>query len=76
MRKKTIHVVPNSSRGGWDVKQGGAGRAFRYFDIKKDAIDYGRDLSRNVGSEFCIHGLDGKIQQKDSHGNDPFPPRG
>jgi hypothetical protein len=23
-----------------------------------------------------IHGRDGKIQSKDSHGHDPFPPKG
>jgi len=27
-------------------------------------------------NEFYIHGKNGQIQQKDSHGNDPFPPRG
>ena len=31
---------------------------------------------RREGSELLIHGQDGKIQRKDSHGKDPFPPRG
>ena len=26
--------------------------------------------------DVYIHGKDGKIQNKDSHGNDPYPPKG
>jgi hypothetical protein len=69
------HVVPNPN-GGWDVKKGGAERASGHFDRKQEAVDKGRIISRNQGTEFVIHGQDGRIQQKDSHGNDDFPPRG
>lgn len=75
MSKKTTHVVHNP-KGGWDVKQGGADRASKHFDNKQPAVDWGRQNSRNNGSEFYIHGEDGKIQQKDSHGTDKFPPKG
>ncbi|NKB31790.1 MAG: DUF2188 domain-containing protein [Pseudomonadales bacterium] len=75
MSKKTTHVVHNPE-GGWDVKKGGAGRASKHFDTKRKAIDWGRSVSKNQGSEFYIHGANGKIQQKDSHGNDDFPPKG
>ncbi|MEA1877659.1 MAG: DUF2188 domain-containing protein, partial [Bacteroidota bacterium] len=61
--------------GGWDVKKGNADRASKHFDIKKDAVDWGRDVSRNQNSELLIHGKDGKIQQADSHGGDPCPPK-
>jgi hypothetical protein len=71
----TRHVVPNSE-GGWDSKKGGASRASKHFDTKAEAEKYSRDLSRNEGSELFIHGKDGKIQRKDSHGNDPHPPIG
>jgi len=70
------HVTPNRERGGWDVKRGGASRASGHFDTKKNAVDAGRDISRNQGTELRIHNRDGKISQSDSHGNDPFPPRG
>ena len=76
MGKKTVHVVPNSERGGWDVKTGGSERAYRHFDYKDDAIDTARDVSRNNDGELYIHGRDGRIQEKDSHGNDDFPPPG
>jgi hypothetical protein len=72
----TTHVVPNSTRGGWDVKRGGVSRAEKHFDRKQDAVDYGRQRSRARGDEFHIHKKDGTIGKKDSHGGDDFPPRG
>jgi hypothetical protein len=72
---KTRHVVPNSD-GGWDSKKGGAERASKHFDTKKEAEKYSRNLSIKEQSELVIHKKDGKIQRKDSHGNDSFPPKG
>lgn len=72
---KQHHVVPNPN-GGWDVKKTGAERASVHTSTKQEAVDKGREISRNQGSEFVIHGKDGLIQQKDSHGNDGFPPKG
>jgi len=66
----THHVVPNPN-GGWDVRRGGAERASGHFDTKREAIDRGREMSRNAGTEFKIHNRDGCISQSDSHGNDP-----
>lgn len=71
---KSHHVVSNPS-GGWDVKRGGASRASTHHDTKREAIDRGRELSRNQNSEFRIHNRDGKIARSDSHGNDPCPPK-
>lgn len=75
MAKKTHHVVPNP-KGGWDVKKGGSEKASNHFAKKSDAVAKGREISKNQDSEFYIHGKDGKIQSKDSHGNDPNPPQG
>ncbi|MDD5090982.1 MAG: DUF2188 domain-containing protein [Candidatus Wallbacteria bacterium] len=75
MPNNSHHVVHNPN-GGWDVKKAGADRASGHFDTKKDAVDAGRQISINQGTEFVIHGKDGKIQQKDSHGNDNCPPKG
>ena len=68
MPRKTHHVVPNSDRDGWDVKRGGSSRASKHFDRKKDAEQYGREVSRNQRTEFLVHGKDGRIQRSDSHG--------
>lgn len=74
-KQKSHHVVTNPS-GGWDVKKGGAERASKHCDAKQEAIEKARGISQNQGTELYIHGKDGKIQQRDSHGNDPFPPEG
>ncbi|MCH5144105.1 DUF2188 domain-containing protein [Desulfovibrio sp. UIB00] len=74
MASDQTHIVPNPN-GGWDSKDTGNSRASKHFDRKADAQDWGRDHSRNIGSEFVIHDKKGVIRQKDSHGNDPCPPR-
>jgi len=75
MSVKSHHIVQNP-KGGWDVKKGGAERASVHTDTKKEATDRGREISQNQGTELFIHNKDGQIAQRDSHGNDPFPPRG
>lgn len=75
MTRKEHHVVHNPN-GGWDVKRNGAERASVHTDAKHDAIDRGREISRNQGTEFVVHNKDGKIFDSDSHGNDPYPPKG
>lgn len=74
--KKTTHVVPNSDRGGWNIQQGGGQRSSGHFNTQQEAIDRAREISRNQGTELYIHGENGRIREKDSHGNDPFPPKG
>ena len=54
----------------------GADRSSGHFDTKQDAVDAGRQISQNQGTEFVVHNKDGKIAGKDSHGNDPNPPKG
>lgn len=69
------HVVPNPN-GGWDVRRNGAERASIHTDTKQEAIDLGRVISQNQGTEFIIHNLNGQISQSDSHGNDPKSSKG
>jgi len=76
MKKKTTHVVPNKDRGGWDIRQGGSSRSSGHFDTQREAVDRARDISRNQSSELYIHRKNGQIRDKDSHGGDPFPPKG
>jgi len=75
MAKGTHHVVPNP-KGGWDIKKGGSDRSSGHYDTKKQAVDKAREISRNQKTELKIHNKDGKISQSDSHGNDPYPPKG
>jgi hypothetical protein len=66
----THHVVPNPD-GGWDVRRGGADRSSGHFDKKSVAVNHGREVSRNAGTELRIHNRNGRIGQSDSHGRDP-----
>lgn len=72
---KNQHVVPNPN-GGWKVKGEGNSKATRITNTKMEAENIARKISRNQGSELIIHNKDGKISRKDSHGKDPFPPKG
>ncbi|MGD8782641.1 MAG: DUF2188 domain-containing protein [Ignavibacteria bacterium] len=74
-KRETHHVVPNKERGGGDVKRDGSVRAIKHFDKKDDAVDHGRQISKNQKTEFIIHKQDGTIQNADSHGGDPNPPK-
>lgn len=71
--KKDIHVVPHAD--GWATKREGAGRAGGVYDTKDEALRHGRDQARREHVELVIHGRKGRIQDSDSYGNDPFPPR-
>ena len=69
------HLVPDSDYG-WAVIHANSDRISAHADTKAEAVRLGREISRNQGTEFIIHGRDGRIQRRDSHGNDPFPPMG
>jgi Uncharacterized protein conserved in bacteria (DUF2188) len=73
--KKTYHVVFDLN-GGWRVIRGDAERASRHFEIKKDAIEWGRQASRNQRTEFVVHRKDGTIESEDSYGRESFSPHG
>ena len=75
MASKTTHHVVPATDGGWNVKKGGSEKTSKHFEKKEEAIDYGRKVSKNQDSELVIHKKDGRIQNADSHGNDPIPPR-
>lgn len=74
MNKRNQHVVPRDDQ--WAVRGAGAKRDTELFDRKQDAVDRAREISRNQQTELVVHGQNGRIQQKDSHGNDKFPPKG
>lgn len=67
---KNQHVTPHPN-GGWQVN-----RATVRTRTQAEAIKIAREFSRNQESELVIHRPNGEIRNKDSHGHDPFPPRG
>jgi len=73
MKKNNQHVIPLGT--GWAVKKEGSKKFTIITDKKADALKVGRQIARNQNSELFIHGSDGKIQDKDSYGKDPHPPK-
>jgi hypothetical protein len=74
MSSKGQHVVPNGDK--WAVRKAGADRASGVFATQKEAIARGRELAKNQGTELYVHGLDGRIRERNSFGKDSFPPKG
>ncbi|GAB7005240.1 DUF2188 domain-containing protein [Nocardioides sp. AN3] len=70
-----VHVTPRDD-GRWTVTRSGASRASSIHDTQAEAIGAGRSTARREETELLIHGRDGQIRDRDSYGNDPFPPRG
>ena len=74
MPKRNQHVV--SHEGGWAVRAAGSRRASSVHSTQAEAINAAREIARNQGSELFVHRRDGRIRERSSYGNDPFPPRG
>ena len=75
MARSSHHVVYNPNDA-WDVKCGGAQRSIGDYSTKQEAVNAGRQISHNQGTEIVILGINGWIQFSDSHGGDPYPPKG
>jgi len=71
---KNQHITHNKS-GGWNVLGAGNSKPSHILKTKDEAINVGRVIAKNQKSELVIHGMNGKIQDKDSYGNDPHPPK-
>jgi hypothetical protein len=74
MSRRNQHVVPHDD--GWAVRGAGSHRASSVHQTQEAAIQAAREIARNQRTELFIHGRGGRIRQRDSHGRDPFPPRG
>ena len=72
--RKNIHITRRSS-GDWAAKREGASRAGSVHRTQREAIDAARRTAIRERGEVVIHGEDHKIRDRDSYGNDPFPPR-
>ncbi len=74
MAGKNQHVVKRDD--GWAVRGAGNSKDTSHHSTQADAQKAARDIAKNQRSEVLVHGRDGKIREKDSYGNDPFPPKG
>ncbi|MBR0040034.1 MAG: DUF2188 domain-containing protein [Oscillospiraceae bacterium] len=72
---KNQHVTPHPN-GGWQVKGAGNSRATVRTSTQKQAAEIARKIAIHQKSECVIHRINGQIREKNSYGNDPFPPKG
>lgn len=66
-RTENEHYVVANPDGGWDVVRGNGLRALKHFETKKDAVAYGRQVSRNQKTEFVVCHKNGNIQRTNNH---------
>jgi len=71
---KNQHVVPHEDK--WAVKGAGNKKATKVTDTQKEANEIAKEIAKNQKSEVLIHGKNGKIRDKNSYGNDNYPPKG
>lgn len=67
------HVTKHPN--GWQVIGAGNSKATKVTETQAEAIKYARDIAINQRTEVVIHGRNGRIRDKDSYGNDPYPPK-
>jgi len=68
------HVVPRGDQ--WAVVGEGSQRATSVVPTQEQAIQKAREIARAQESELLVHGRDGQIRQRDSHGHDSKRRRG
>ncbi len=73
MSKKNYHSVPSQS--GWAVKKEGVKAPVSTHRTQAAAESATRQQAKRSGVEAVYHKKDGIIKDKDSFGNDTFPPR-
>jgi hypothetical protein len=74
MPGKNQHVVPISN-GNWGVRGEGNSKITKEVPTQSQAIQVAREIAITQKSEVVIHRKDGTIRDKDSYGNDPYPPK-
>jgi len=74
MSKKNQHVVPHGNQ--WAVKGEKNDRATKVVDTQSEAIKIAREIAINQQTEVVIHRPNGQIRDKNSYGNDDYPPKG
>lgn len=71
---KNQHVVPHN--GDWAVRGAGNERVTSIHSTQAQAQEAARSIAINQQSEVVIHRPNGQIRDKDSYGNDTYPPKG
>lgn len=71
---KNQHVVPRGDN--WAVRGEDNGKVTSIHSTQREAIEQARNIAQNQKAELFIQGENGRIRERNSYGNDPFPPKG
>jgi hypothetical protein len=74
LARRWIHTVHRN--GVWVNEEEGKGTAISSHGTKEEAVARGRQVAEPRTTEHVIHNLDGTIAERNSYGNDPYPPPG
>lgn len=72
--KNNIHVIFKDEE--WKIKEENNEVFIENFNTKEDAINYAKGLAKKNKVELIIHNKNNIISEKDSYGNDSYPPKG
>lgn len=56
----SIHITPHKN--GWQVKTGGADKAYRVVSTQKEAIGIAKQVAKNQNTNYIVHGKNGRIR--------------
>lgn len=74
MARGWIHTV--HSNGAWRNEVEESGSLPGTYSTKEAAVSAGRQEAMSRETEHVIHNLDGTISERNSYGNDRYPPPG
>ena len=60
----------------WAVRGANNSKVTKIVDTQREAIEVAREIAINQQSEVVIHRPNGQIRDKNSYGNDDYPPKG
>ena len=72
--RENIHVVFKDNE--WKIKEENSDNYLKSFSRKEDAIEFAKKEAQNNKSELFIHNKNNTIIDRNSYGNDNYPPKG
>lgn len=72
--RKNVRVTPFGDW--WQVKMEGQNDPVFVASTQKEAGKVGKEIAKKEKMELTICGRNGRIRERDSYGNDPYPPKG
>jgi len=62
--------------GKWGTKKAGASRDSRVFGNQAQSWEYTKERAKEEGGEAFLQNRQGRIRERNTYGEDPYPPKG